>query len=312
MGVDVFSGCTALKNITLSNNVKNIGKAAFQGCVELNNIVIPNSVKNIGNNAFYGCKSLTNITIPGSVTSIGSRAFTECINLKNITISNGVTYIGSEAFYGCSGLKNIVIPSSVKSIGDYAFCNCSLLRTIEVDQSNNNYTSVVGVLFDKNQTELICCPTRIGSSYIIPDGVKRIRNYAFYGCAGLVSVVIPDSVTEIGEDAFSGCSSSLSIYYGDVDSDTGTSQEAPVVEITPSETDTEYIFTVTPIEVNQNCRIYGAAYDVNGILLDCNSKELETEGTTVSVKKADRVKTVKVFVWTDKMQPVAIEEIKVK
>jgi hypothetical protein len=39
----------------------------------------------------------------------------------------------------------------------------------------------------------------------IPDGITAIKNYAFYGCAGLNSLTLPNSVTSIGYKAFSGC-----------------------------------------------------------------------------------------------------------
>ena len=40
---------------------------------------------------------------------------------------------------------------------------------------------------------------------IIPDGVTRIGDYAFWGCTKLTSIKIPDNVTEIGFMAFRGC-----------------------------------------------------------------------------------------------------------
>ncbi len=46
---------------------------------------------------------------------------------------------------------------------------------------------------------------------IIPEGVKKIGEYAFFGCENLTSITIPDSVTSIGEYAFYNCSSLTSI-----------------------------------------------------------------------------------------------------
>ena len=37
---------------------------------------------------------------------------------------------------------------------------------------------------------------------IIPDGVTRIGDYAFYCCTGLSNIDIPNGVTYIGEFAF--------------------------------------------------------------------------------------------------------------
>jgi len=46
---------------------------------------------------------------------------------------------------------------------------------------------------------------------VIPDGVTRIRDWAFLHCITFTMVVIPDSVTSIGNWVFYGCSSLTSI-----------------------------------------------------------------------------------------------------
>ena len=48
---------------------------------------------------------------------------------------------------------------------------------------------------------------------IIPDTVKEIEDYAFYGCKGLTSVTIPNSVTSIRDRAFGNCTRLTSISY---------------------------------------------------------------------------------------------------
>lgn len=50
-----------------------------------------------------------------------------------------------------------------------------------------------------------------GGDVVIPDSVKEIGSYAFYGCRGLTSINIPDSVEVIGNDAFSDCISLTSV-----------------------------------------------------------------------------------------------------
>lgn len=39
----------------------------------------------------------------------------------------------------------------------------------------------------------------------IPEGVRRLDDYAFYGCDNLEAVELPDTLTEIGEAAFAQC-----------------------------------------------------------------------------------------------------------
>jgi hypothetical protein len=165
---------------------------------------IPSSVTSIGNSAFEGCIGLTSVTIPSSVTSIDAGAFGRS-GLTSITIPSSVTSIGRSAFYGCSGLTTITIPSSVTFIGNYPFIGCTNLSDIVVDASNTFYSSLDGVLFDKNKSTIIEYPMKNGSSYSIPSSVTSIGDYAFSGCTGLTTITIPSSVTSIGDDALSGC-----------------------------------------------------------------------------------------------------------
>ena len=156
------------------------------------------------------------VTIPSTidrykVTEIGWSAFSGCTGLKSITIPSSVTEIGGYAFRGCKGLKSITIPSSVTEIGENAFRGCKGLTSITADKNNKNYTSVNGVLFNKNKTEILAYPNAKSSSYVIPSSVTEIGSAAFYDCTGLKSVTIPSSVKEIGIDAFSGCTGLKSV-----------------------------------------------------------------------------------------------------
>ena len=170
------------------------------------------SVTSIGNCAFRYCTSLKSITIPNSVMEIGSSAFSGCSSLTSITILNSVTEIGVYAFKGCTSLTSITIPNSVTNIGDSTFWGCSSLTAIYVAVDNKNYTSVNGVLFNKDKTALICYPAgKTDKSYNITNSVTSIGDYAFNGCSSLTSVTIPNSVTEIGGSAFVGCASLKSI-----------------------------------------------------------------------------------------------------
>ena len=139
-------------------SVTSIGEFAFFDCTSLTSITIPNGVTSIGDYAFRDCSSLTSITIPDSVTSIGESAFGWCTSLTSITIPNGVTSIGDYTFWNCTSLTSITIPNSVTWIGGSAFYGCSSLIAIDIAADNEYYTSVNGVLFNKDKTELICYP----------------------------------------------------------------------------------------------------------------------------------------------------------
>ena len=248
IGIGAFVGCSSLTSITIPDNVTYIGGAVFADCSSLTEIKVStqnakyvsvngvlynkdkttimcypagkkdknykilDGVTEICTSAFNGCSSLTSITIPDSVTEIGMSAFSGCSSLTSITIPDSVTRIDMSTFRGCSSFTSITIPDNVTYIDIWAFNGCTGLTAIDVKAGNNNYTSVNGVLFNKDKTELICYPAgKTDKSYNIPNCVTNVGGWAFDGCTSLTSITIPDSVTEIDWSAFEGCTSLTSI-----------------------------------------------------------------------------------------------------
>ena len=212
IGSDAFYNCTSLTSIEIPNSVTSIRDHAFSSCKSLTSIEIPNSVTSIENIVFLNCSSLTSIEIPNSVTTIGDNAFYNCTSLTSIEIPNSVTTIGDNAFNSCSSLTSIEIPNSVTSIGYYAFKSCSSLTSIDVNESNESYSSINGVLFNKNKTTLIQYPSKkVGTKYTIPSSVTNIEQYSFYKCTNLTDIVIPNSITSIENYAFQSCTNLTSI-----------------------------------------------------------------------------------------------------
>ena len=232
--VGAFSACTNLTGVTIPGSVTNIGIFAFDSCTSLMNAVIGNGVVNISDEVFDRDTHLTSITIPDSATNIGFSAFFECTSLTNAVIGNGVVSIGEFAFDDCSILTSVVMGSSVRSIGDNAFADCLLssvtipnsvtnigddafadnagftgggLTNITVGAGNPDYSSINGVLFDKNQTMLIQFPVGLpGSySYTIPSSVTNIVDSAFALGLGLTNIALSSNLTSIGEEAFLFC-----------------------------------------------------------------------------------------------------------
>ena len=114
----------------------------------------------------------------------------------------------------CYSLTSVTIGNGVTNIGDSAFIGCIDLTKITVLTNNLAYSSLNGVLFDKNQTTLIQYPIgNTTTSYAIPSGVTSIGDEAF-SSSGLTSVTIPDSVTSIGNNAFYYCTCLTSVKIG--------------------------------------------------------------------------------------------------
>ena len=209
IGYNAFHGCSSLTSIIIPQSVTSIGSNAFYECSSLTSITIPQSVTSIGYNAFYGCSSLISVNISDlvawfnisfSVYYGGSSCHSNPLQyakklylngelVTDLVIPEGVNLIQSYAFHGCSSLTSIIIPQSVTSIGSDAFYGCTGLMSIDVDKDNQNYASIDGVLYDKNITNLICCPGAVGKTSIeIPKTVTSIEAHAFHDCNGIISI----------------------------------------------------------------------------------------------------------------------------
>ena len=164
---------------------------------------VKEGTKIICDRAFYLCSSLAEVVIPNSVTSIGDRAFSRCSSLAEVVIPNSVTSIGDRAFSRCESLTEVVIPNSVVCINGNPFKdwngNLECLSPSFVYEDN--------ILFNKDKSRIISFRNQKLTSYVIPNSVTSIGEFAFFRCKSLTEVVIPNSVTSIGKFAFSRCES---------------------------------------------------------------------------------------------------------
>ena len=270
-----FAWCKNLSDVTIPNGVVSIGRQAFQEC-KITDLNIPNSMKEIEFASFLYCSELRHIRIPASVTNIGEGALSGCTSLIDFDVDennpayvavngalfnkdqttllafaagrgivygvpNSVTKIGGRAFERCGNLTNIIIPESVTSItGSLAFASCKSLTEIRVADGNPAYSSVKGVLFDKNQKTLLACPGGLVGSYIVPNSVNTIGGNAFNGCENLTDVTMLNGVTSIGRDAFSGCSSITKVVIPGSVTKSGDSYESNAFRNCPNLKDVYY------------------------------------------------------------------------
>lgn len=165
----------------------------------------------IGPSMFDFCENLKHIYLPNNVTEIRNGAFYRCSSLEDIEIPETVTSIYSNAFFYAESLKTFNIPKNVNFIEDAVFCGCTNMTSFTVDSENTHFSSVDGVLCNKEGNILISFPCGITGEYALPDGFTEIAPAAFNESL-IQSVTLPEGIIKIGDAAFSNSYSLESIW----------------------------------------------------------------------------------------------------
>ncbi len=204
-----FFHCIELENVKIPQSVTQIGEGAFYDCARLASINLPEKIDAIAEATFWGCSNIVKIVIPDKVTYIDDKAFAECSSLE-VELPLSLKYIGKKAFLDCGNLEKINFSKNVINVADDAFDGVSSLKSINVNARNKKYSSIDGVLFNKEMTKLIKYPGgKTNSHYAVPESVKTILSNAFTYCKDLTSLDVPASVELISDYAINSNDSNI-------------------------------------------------------------------------------------------------------
>lgn len=204
VGSGAFTGCTALKKVSISDTVKKLDLNAFSGCTALEAFAVEDGNEayasadgvlfNAGKTLLISCPvgKTGAYTVPETVTEIEKSAFTAS-GVESVSMSDAVNAVGEGAFSNCSKLKSVVLPKGLKELKKSLFSGCSALEAISIPDSV------------KTLGEGVFSGCAALKEVKIPGEVTVIPKNAFSGCAALESVSIPASVTAIKEAAFDRC-----------------------------------------------------------------------------------------------------------
>jgi len=198
----MYPSARACESYVIPDTVTTIATAAFATGYKIGAITIPETITEIPEAAFQKCTALKTIKIPNTVTSIGGFAFTDCLGIENIDFSGTTVLksIGNGAFLGNEKLKTVEIPACVTFVGERVFAYCSALESISIDSSNQYYTTVDGVLYDKKMETLMQFPAASKiTDFTVPSTVKTVNVNSFTNLKNLASLTFPDNVTTIGD-----------------------------------------------------------------------------------------------------------------
>lgn len=184
-------------------------RAVITKCTGTGHIDIPEKlggypVVEVRMNACSGL-NITSVTFPSTIEKIDQFSFNNT-KLENVTVPDSVTYLGNGAFYECRSLKTINIGSSVAHIGTQMFLLDYALESITVSADNQHFASKDGLLYVKDFSTLIHCPSSAKIKHLVlPQGLKKIDYRAIYDLKALEEVTIPEGLVEICKEAFQSC-----------------------------------------------------------------------------------------------------------
>ena len=230
IGERAFSGCKAIKTLTVEDGVKKISGEAFKNCTSLQTVVLPVSLEYIGYASFNGCSSIKSITLPftgerektkaetysypfgyifgeqkytggvetvqyyyyDSLNEVVSSPYCIPSTLKVVKVTGkGETQIPYDAFRSMENLEKIIVGGKVKSIGKFAFSVC--------------YAEIIWENCQIKRFDEFSLADYKGSAFTIPESVEKICRCAFEDCEYLREIAVPSSVKEIDLFAFRGC-----------------------------------------------------------------------------------------------------------
>ncbi len=152
--------------------------------------------------AFYGNNNIKDITIPECVTEIGYEAFENCSSLESIEISDksslyssycGILYNKEKTQLICvpEAIKTIKIPDDYKHAihnGYYPF-----LESYIVSDSHPTLSSIDGVLYNKDKTQILSIPRNIKGEINLPDTYINEIYHDFDNLPFLEGISVSDS-----------------------------------------------------------------------------------------------------------------------
>ena len=227
IGKKAFENCTGLKEIEIPKKVNFIEEEAFLGCDGLEfyceAVKKPAGWSFIGENSSavwgYGKELFIEEQGETCIVRFDGRDFLArettnnallCKKVKSfknvaVKIGNSITSIDANAFSDIENLSRVEIGKNVSKLGADFTSKGKRLEYIGVDEENQHFKSVNGVLYTKDGAILLKCPSVTNRAVFVPEGVSEISRGAFSGCTSLRSISLPSTLRKIGDEAFNEC-----------------------------------------------------------------------------------------------------------
>ncbi len=166
VGRGACAGCTALRAVYMEDGVEIIKDAAFKNCFSLKELTLSNKLKEIGTQSFYGTL-LPELKIPSSVVTIQREAF-RCLDQRNMSLgptsikiedSSEKLTIMSMGLGGSIGKKVLYLGRDIEMTDDFfspAFSTTKQFEELEKLTIGNQVTDITELFHMSNCIKEIC------------------------------------------------------------------------------------------------------------------------------------------------------------
>ncbi len=213
IGAYMFAGCTALTTINLGR-VESIGEYAFTSCSSLTTVDL-SSLTTVDTGAFASTSLSGRISAP-HLKTVGDYAFQETSLLA--FDAPVLTSIGDAAFQNNRTLTMFVFSSDLEKIGTMAFNGCTALLNFAVRTADgksettgkiNDYAllqdGVLYIVLPSGGLQLSSVPAGKNMKTLeVKEGTVRIDLYAGNANTYVEKIILPDTLRLIGDYAFYG------------------------------------------------------------------------------------------------------------
>lgn len=210
-GTYVFSGCSALSNVTLQSTLTALPARTFSSCSSLKTVSLPASIASVDNTAFAssGIKTIiANRSTTPTLSSAMSYISPDTVRLAVFTSAAKTAY-KAHSYWGQFDVDT-KIEGECGAEGDnvtYALDLATGVLTLTGSGATATYSAS-----DANRAPWYAYRSLI-TSVVVGSGIIGIGGYAFKECASMTTISLPASLTTMGFSVFDGCAGLASYTY---------------------------------------------------------------------------------------------------
>ena len=220
-------------DVTIPDTVTNIdGQYTFNNCTGIKKLTIPASVTGISDSTFDYVKSITEFVIDSENTKVQSvngcmmnlaKDYIYAIPKGAATVTLPENIVSTDrirdyAFINCPNLVTLNLSKNFSTFSIYyKFADCPKLAAINANADCPDFTTVDGVLYNKNVTRIMFVPGAKTGTYTVPTTVNEIYDHAFKDAKKLTSITFPKNFLNTFDidDRLGNCDSLTSLNFAD-------------------------------------------------------------------------------------------------